>query len=233
MSQALPSHGFRWLIQEEIAQLDIQSIPDDTSEGYFLEVDLEYPHHLHDLHNNYPLAPEKMSVTRDMLFPLARSMFDQLNLIDGNVEKLIPNLNNKTKNVLHFRNLKQYLALGLKLTKIHRGLSFQESPWLKPYIDFNTEKRKAAKNDFEKDFFKLMNNAVFGKTMENLMKHVDVKLVNNEKQVTKLTCKPNFETFQILSEDLAAIKMRKTNLKLVKPHYVGMSILYISKVNFM
>ena len=100
----------------------------------------------------------------------------------------------------------------MKLTKIHKVLGFDQSPWLKTYIDFNTEKRKDARNDFEKDFFKLMNNSVFGKTMENLHKRVNVKLINTEKQLKKLTASSLFDYFRIFNEDLAAINMRKPTL---------------------
>ena len=108
--------------------------------------------------------------------------------------KLIPNLYDKEKYVLHYGNLKQYLSMGMKLTKIHRVIEFHQKPWMKEYIDSNIEKRKAAKNDFEKDFFKLMNNAVFGKTMENLRKRIDVKLVNSIKKRNKLVSKPNYNS---------------------------------------
>ena len=230
MSQALPTHGFQWLSEEEIRKLDISQVTDDANVGYILEVDLEYPSSLHDLHNDYPLAPEKLQITKDMLSPYAKSLLEELHLSEVSVEKLVPNLHNKTKYVVHYRNLKLYQALGLKVVKIHRVMAFHQSLWLKSYIDFNTEKRKLAKNDFEKNFFKLMNNAVFGKTMENLRKRVDVKLVNNEKRLKKLTSMPNFHAFKIFNDDLAAIQMRKTKLYLNRPIYVGFSILEISKI---
>ena len=136
-----------------------------------LEVDLEYPKSLHDLHNDYLLAPEQIEVNK--------------------IDKLIPNLWNKKKYVIHYENLKQYLSLGLKLTHIHSGIKFEESQWLEKYIALNTKLRTVATNEFEKDFFKLMNNSVFGKTMENIRNRVDIKLVNNKKQAEKLSAKPN------------------------------------------
>ena len=122
---------------------------------------LEYPKSLHDLHSDYPLASERIEVNK--------------------VDKLIPNLWNKKKYVVHYENLKQYLSLGLKLTNIYRGIRFEESQWLEKYITLNTNLRMEAKNEFEKDFFKLMNNSVLGKTMENIRKRVNIKLVNDKK----------------------------------------------------
>ena len=164
-----------------------------------------------------------------MLSPYGQDLSECLNLHSGAVPKLVPNLQDKTKYVVHYRNLKQYLALGMKLTKIHRVLVFQQSPWLRTYIDFNTDKRKHAANDFEKDFYKLMNNSVFGKTMENLRKRINVKLVNNKTKLSKLIASPSFDYFHIVSENLAAVNMKKTKLYLNRPIYVGFSILDLSK----
>ena len=115
-------------------------------------LDLEYPNELHELHNDYPLAPEKLAVSNNMLSAYCKKIADEYDIKVGNVKKLIPNLNNKTKYVLHYRNLQLYLSLGMKLTKIHRALQFKQSDWMKKYIDFNTKKRKNAANDFEKYF---------------------------------------------------------------------------------
>ena len=166
MSEKLPTHGFKWLTGGEMEKIyenrhNLNKIP------CILEVDLEYPENLHDLHNDYPLCPEKVKCK-------------------NGVEKLIPNLRNKKKYVLHYKNLIQCLDMGLKVTRIHRGIKFVESEWMKSYIDKNTNLRAKAKNNFEKDFFKLMNNSVFGKTMENIRNRVDVKLVNTKEKLRKL-----------------------------------------------
>ena len=174
-------------------------------------MDLQYPRELHDLHNDYPLAPENITPE------------------SSTVPKLIPNLNDKVKYIVHYENLKLYESLGLKITKIHRGIKFEESAWLKKYIDLNTDLRTKATNDFEKDFFKLMNNSVFGKTMESIENRVDVRLVCDEKEAIKLTAKPNYDGRTIFDENLIAIHMKKTKLFYNKPIYLGMTILDVSK----
>ena len=131
--------------------------------------------------------------------------------------------------MLHYWNLQLYLDLGLKVKKVHQVLEFDQSPWLKQYIDFNTEKRKHVRNPFKKDFFKLMNNSVFGKTMENLHKRVDVRLVTNEKKLLKLTSKPTNVSSKIFNENLVAVHKIKETLTLNRPAYVGMCILDLSK----
>ena len=164
-----------------------------------------------------------------MLSEYCKEIQNKFNISTGLVHKLIPTLNNKEKYVLHYRNLQLYLDLGLKLTKVHRVLEFNQSPWLKPYIDFNTEKRKDAKNAFEKDFFKLMNNAVYGKTMENLYKRVDVRLITNEKKLLKMASKPAYVSSKIFNNNLVAVHKIKETLTLNRPTYLGMCILDLSK----
>ena len=166
MSGYLPYGGFRWL--KNVDGFDVNSISEKSPIGYILEVDLEYPDGLHVLHNDYALAPEKLAISYNLLSHYCKKIADEYEIKVGDVEKLIPNLGDKTNYVLHYRNLQLYLSLGMKLTKIHRVLKFKQSDWMKKYIDFNTEKRTNAANSFEKDFFKLMISSVYSKTMENL-----------------------------------------------------------------
>ena len=211
MSEKLPIHSFKWMSNKEIENLfnnRIVQVWEKTP--CILEVDLEYPEELHDLHNDYPLCPERVEC-------------------DKGVKKLIPNLRNKNNYVVHYKTLIQYLRLGMKLKKIHRGIKFIEAAFLKPYIDKNVKLRTQAKNNFEKDFFKLMNNAVFGKTMENIRNRVNVKLVNAGEQFKKLASKPNYESRKIFNENLVSVHMKKTSLTMNKPVYLGMSILDLSK----
>ena len=227
MSQYLPTGGFKWL-DEQLIFLD-DDYTETSDKGLILEVDLEYPDELHDIHNDYPLAPEKVKVERDMLSSYCKKIADKFNMSSGLVQKLIPTLGGKEKYVLHYRNLQLNLDLGMKLKKIHRVLEFNQSPWLKEYIDFNTVKRTNAKNSFEKDFFKLMNNSVFGKTMENLRKRVDIRLVTNEKQLFKWISRPTFVSAKLFNEELVAVHKVKEVLTLNRPAYVGMCILDLSK----
>ena len=165
-----------------------------------------------------------------MLSDYCREIKNKFNISSGNVHKLIPTLKDKKNYVLHEENLKLYLSLGLKLKKVHRVLEFDEKPWLKEYTDFNTEKRKEAKNSFEKDFFKLMNNSVFGKTMENIRKRSNIYLETDPDHLLRQTAKPTFVSCKIFHENLVAVHMKKKILKLDKPSYVGMCILELSKV---
>ena len=158
---------YGWAMSQYLP-IDLGKYKADGKKGLILEVDLEYPQELHDLHNDCPLAPEKTKVSSGMLSEYCKKIADKYKISVGLVNKLIPTLRDKKEYVLHYHNLQLYLDLGLKIKKVHQVLKFDQSPWLKQYINFNTEKRKHAKNTFKKDFFKLMNNSVFGKTMETL-----------------------------------------------------------------
>ena len=219
MSQPLPTGGFRWvkcngprgpgeahgnpnrLVEEMASKKDL---------GYLLEVDMSYPKKLHDLHNDLPFMCTKMKI--------------------NGVEKLIPNLYYKRKYIVHIRALKQASDRGLVLERIHRCIEFKQSPWMKEYIDFNTRLRTSAKNDFENDFYKLMNNSVFGKTMENIRRHRAIKLVNNAKDYLKTVMKPNFKSGTLLGPDLIGCEMGKIKVVMNKPVYLGQAILDLSKL---
>ena len=229
MSQYLPTGGFKWLTEKQINKINLAQYNEDRNKGLILEVDLEYPKELHDLHNDYPLAAEKVKVNDDMLSGYCKKIQNKFKISTGLVHKLIPTLSNKEKYVLHYRNLQLYLDLGLKLKKVHRVLEFNQSSWLKQYIDFNTQKRTQAKNTFEKDFFKLMNNSVFGKTMENIRKRVDVRLITDDKKLLKMASKPTYVSSKIFNENLVAVHKIKETLTLNRPAYVGMCILDLSK----
>ena len=128
MSQCLPTGGFRWMTEKQINNIDLAKYKDDSKKGLILEVDLEYPKKLHNLHNDYPLGPEKVKVTKEMLSKYCNKITSKYNISTGLVKKRIPTLNNKEKYVLHYRNLQLYIDLGLKVTKIHRVLEFNQSP---------------------------------------------------------------------------------------------------------
>ena len=215
------------MTEKQIDKIDISKYNENSKKGLILEVDLEYPEELHDLHNDYPLAPEKVKVTENMLSEYYKNIANKYKISTGLVHKLIPTLSKKEKYVLHYRNLQLYKDLGLKLTKVYRILEFNQSPWLKEYIDFNTQKRTNAKNAFEKDFFKLMNNSVFGETMENIRKRVDVRLVTDENKLLKMAAKPTYVSSKIFNENLVAVHKIKETLVLNRPAYVGMENLFV------
>ena len=143
--------------------------------------------------------------------------------------KLVCNLFDKNDYVVHIKSLKQTLNYGLMFKKVHKVIQFNREAWLKEYIDINTELRKQAKDDFEKDFFKLMNNSVFGKTMENVRNHRYIKLVTTDKRRNQLVSEANYHVIKGFSENLVAIEMRKTKVTMNKLVYLGLSILEISK----
>ena len=189
MSQPLPTGGFRWVDDKPE---DVSKLANYSEKGYLLEVDIRYPRELHDYHNDLPFMCERMVI--------------------GRVEKLIPNLYYKKRYVIHIRALDQALKHGSILERIHRAIKFKQSAWMKEYLDFNTKLRTAAKNDFEKDFYKLMNKSVFGKTMENIRKHRNIKLITNRKAYLKAVMKPNFKSGTLFGENLMGCEMGSRSL---------------------
>ncbi len=151
-------------------------------------------------------------------------------------KKLCPNLMDKKEYAVHYRTLQYYVSKGMEITKIHMVMEFDQSPWLEPYINFNTEMRKKAKNEFEKDFFKLMNNSVYGKTMENVRNYTDVKLIKlkedwtSERAVIKNIANPRCRDFRAFNENLCAVHLGKEKVVLNKPIFVGSAVLDLSKL---
>ena len=210
MSEPLPVDGLFWIQNEsEIDEDFIKNYDENSDEGYIFEVDVEYPKNLHDLHSDLPFLPERMKIYE--------------------CNKLVCNLYDKKSYVVHIRSLEKALKHRLILKKVHHSIKFNQKAWLKPQIDMNTELRKQAKNDFEKDFFKLMNNSVFGKIMENVRKHRDIKLVTTDKRRNQLVSELNYHTTTWFSEKLLAIEMKKIKVKMNKLVYPALPILEISK----
>ena len=210
MMEKLSVRGLRWMT--DISRMDEEfgrSYDKNDIKGYILEVDVDHPNELQNLHSDFPFLAESMVI--------------------NNTKKLFCNLQDKKNYVVHINVLKQALDHGLKLRQVHRVIEFDQEAWLKKYINFNTELRKRNFTDFEKDFFKLMNNAVFGKIMENVRKHRDIKLVKTDHRRNKLVSEPNYHTMKLINDNLAIIEMRKVKVKMNKPIYLGLSILEISK----
>ena len=207
MSQPLPTGRFKWV---DVKPNKIHKFAKREEKGYMLEVDVSYPKDLHDCHNDLPFMCESMEI--------------------NGVEKLVPNLHDKKGYVIHIRALDQALRHGLVLERIHRAIKFNQSAWMKPYIDFSTQLRAVATSDFDKDFFKLVNKVVFGKTMENIRKHRNIKLVMTEERYLKTVMRPNFKFGIRFDENLMGCEMGKIKIKMNKPVYLSQAILDLSKI---
>ena len=190
MTEKRPVNGFKWVKNlSKFNERFIKGYNENSDRGYFLEVDVEYLIKLISLHKDPPFLPERKKLEK--------------------VKKLVCDIEDKKKYVIHIRTLKQALNHGLILKRVHRVIQFNQKAWLKPYIDMNTKLRKEEKNEFEKDFFKLMNNAVFEKTMENVRNYRDIKIVKTNEKRSKLVSEPNYHTTKHFLENLLAIEMKK------------------------
>ena len=200
MSQKLPVRNFKWIEKGDISKFNedfIKNYDKNSDKGYIFEVNVKYPEEIRMLHSDLAFLPERMKINK--------------------CTKLTCTIQNKENYIIHIRALKQAINHGLKLEKVHQVIEFDQEAWLKPYIDMNTDLRKHAKNDFEKDFFKLMNNSVFGKTMENVRNHRDIKIVTMDKRRSILVSEPNYHSTKYISKDLLIMEMKKTEVKMNKP----------------
>lgn len=232
MCFSLPVSGFNWVPDSKytdvIDELLVMSTTKSTH-GYIFEVDLCYPSCLHDTHNDLPLAPERTCIDASLLSDYQRAHCDGSH---SKFEKLVPHFYERERYVVHYVALKYYLEKGMKITKVHRVLSFNQSPWLKEYIEKNTKRRQQETSTFGRDFYKLMNNSVYGKTMENLWNRKEVKVCWKTENLLKFANKPWFQSFEIIAPNLSLFVMKKKKIVLNKPFYLGLAILDISKFFF-
>ena len=240
MCKKLPLNGYKWEDTSLFTEEFIKNYDEEGDTGYLLEVDVEYPKELASKHRDLQFLPErryklikkhkkhKHEVTKK-IEKAHKKVYKQFNITHEPENKLIATIQDKNKYVVSFSTLKQTLKHGLKLENLHRAISFYQSNWLKVFMDKNTELRKQAKNEFEKDFFKLMNNAVFGKMIENVRKRRNIKFIVSEERRKKPASEPNFKGSTTFSDNLMAIEMRKTHIVMNKPIIVGQTILDKSK----
>ena len=233
MCKPLPHSEFSWVEDLNILTPEfIMNIDDEGEWGYTLEVDLTYPTHIHHKTADLPLAPESSEVTKDMFSPFMHSFYHTLqqNKKFKSCRKLLLTHLDKSHYVLHFSVLKFYLSMGMQLLTIHRAIKYKQKRWLKPYIDFNSSQRAKAQNNFEKDYYKLKNNSLFGKTMEDVRKRITYKLVSDETRLKKLIGSPYFNSRDIISDDIVGVHMLKNKVILDKPVFVGQAVLDYSKL---
>ena len=225
MSKSLPHKNFKWSDDLTLDQNNLQT-------GVY-EVDIEIPKELRDKFIDYPLCPEIRNTPENMLSEYQKYLSDKLNIkYNSTDKKLILDLLPKKNYKVYYNNLEYYLKLGVKVTKVHRILTFDEKPFLKEYIDSNTELRKQSKNDLEKDLFKLMNNAIFGRSMENVLNRSNIKLINNDpEKLLKLIKQPNFQNAYQISNRLALIESKPIKTIFNKPICMGACILETSKLH--
>ena len=210
VSKKLPVDGFKWVDELSMFTKDfIKSYDEEGDVGYLLVVDIEYPKTFRMLHSDLPFLPDGMKFNK--------------------VKKLFCNVTDKENYLIHIFALEQALNHGLKLIRVHSVISFRQEAWLKPYIDLNTELRKNAKNEFEKDFYKLKISSIYGKTVQNDRNHRDIRLVTAEAKRNKLASEPNYQSTKCMSKHLLVMEMKKTRVKINKPIYLGQAVLDLSK----
>ena len=229
MSQHLPYDSIE--INNNIKIEEVLETPDENEWGYIVECDLIFPKEIHNKLKEYPPAPEILTPKEEWMSDFQLDLKKKLN-IKSKCPKLIPHLMEHKNYCIHYRNLKYLIKLGIKIGPVHNIVSFYQKPWLKTYVDFNTEMRKKAKNEFEKDFFKLMKNSVFGKTMENVKNRIKLHATTSNDNAVKWFSKINLKGCREF-DGLYLIEMFKEEIVYDKPLYVGTSILDLSKLCMM
>ena len=214
MSEYLPYGGFKWVNVNKKTMNRVLNKSDNSLNGFFLEVDLKC----------------RIKVKEKMLAPIQTEMKNNHDIKVGEINKLIPNLLPKKNYIVHYRNLKYYLSKGWILTKANRILESKQGPWMKRYIDFNTKRRKEATNEADKNLFKLFNNAVYGKTMENMTKRMKIRVIITEKEFLKYASRPTYINRNIYGKNVLQFIRKKEVLKLNKALHVACAILELSKL---
>ena len=229
MSYKLPYKNFRWVKKEEFDLMDFSKIDPEGDTCYILEVDIHYPSHLHNYHNDYPLAVESKEIKEHQLSPFNKKFLELHNEKFKSCKKLVPDLNDKKNFVCSLKTLQLCAGKGLQIERIHRVLAADQTDFVTPYIEFNSLKRQTAKSDFEKDFFKLANNSIYGKFIESLRNRTNVQIVKDEKSAKRITPKPQFMGFHMLDKWTTVVQSVKRNLVLNKPIACGFIVLENAK----
>lgn len=235
MSGFLPFNNFKWMEDSQFRDTDIdwKTINTQGEDGFILEVDLAYPEHLHEEHNSFPLAPQKLKVNLEMLSPYARACHFALKpeIMKYNAEKLTSTFLPRRNYVCHFANLQLYLQQGMILEKVHRVLTFKQKKFIKPYIDYCTRKRMESVSSFQGSIFKLLSNSLFGKFLEHQRDRLNASFVSTEGAARRSLSNPCFERYKILNEELVVFFMKQKQVTLNKAYPVGFTILEQSKVH--
>ena len=229
MSQPLPYDNITFET-ENVCLEEILNTPDDNDIGYFLEVDLEYPYSIRQKTKYFPFRPENKSISKDDFGPYMKSIMPK-NYVSH--KKLICDWTDKRNYLIHYRMLKFYIRHGMKIKEVHRVISFKQNKWLEKYIDFNTQKRNQAVNDFEKDFYKLLNNAFYDKTMENVRNRCKIEIIKRDDHNKNLRWqkKLTFNGICKSSSNCDSYLEKEHEILMDKPIYLGFALLELSKLH--
>jgi hypothetical protein len=236
LSMHLPQSDFRWIEEsEERRRLVLEQLPHmdiHTSEGFVAEVDLFIPSSIHSLLDDLPLAPERSTVSDDMLTAFMRSQLASSSSSDyHSQQKLLLTHLPKRHYVIHFALLQFYMKMGVIVTEVHRCVRFHQSPYFERYITFNSQQRQSTtSNELSKEYYKLKNNSLYGKTVESVRGRLNMRLCNTTQKVETYASRPLFQSCKIFGPSLVGMLLLKEEVELNKPVYVGQAVLDLSKL---